>query len=196
MKKGRIIAIISLALFIIILASITLLSPIDNSVNNYISTIQTPSLVQVSKIIGQIFEPINVIVFSLILALILFVKKFKKESYLFVGAMFTGGVLEYLIKFLVGRARPENALISETLNSFPSGHALISLIFLGFLTYLILKNLKSETHKIILAFVMIILILFIGASRLILNVHWLSDVLGGWLLGLGILLLGISIKNQ
>lgn len=196
MKKELIIVIISLVLFILILANISNLSFIDNSVNSYISTIQNPLLIQISEIIGQIFEPINIIVFSLIIALILFLKGFRRDSSLFVGAMFAGGTLEYLLKFLVGRARPDNALITESLNSFPSGHALISMIMFGFFIYFISKNVKSKSLKILTTIASVILILVIGASRSYLNVHWSSDVLGGWLLGLAILFGSISFVKK
>lgn len=115
---------------------------------------------------------------------------------MFAVSMLASGLLIYIIKEIVQRARPENALILESGFSFPSGHALISVVFFGFLIYFALKNMKNKSAKITISIILIAVILFIGKSRLILNVHWFSDVLAGFFLGLAILLASISIKQQ
>jgi undecaprenyl-diphosphatase len=137
-----------------------------------------------------------VIIYALIISLMLFLKKYKKDALFFSGAMILGGAFIYMAKEIVKKARPENALAIETSPSFPSGHALISLIFFGFLIFIVLNSLKSKAYKPIISIALIVLILLIGISRLILNVHFFSDVLGGWLLGLFILFASISIKQQ
>lgn len=189
-------ALLFLIIFLVVLFNINVLSSADNSINLFFSNSGNLFIINISKIIGYIFEPLNVIILSIIIAFFLFIQKYKREAVTFAVSMLAGGAFMYLVKEIVQRARPENALILESSSSFPSGHALISLIFFGFLTYLALKNIKSKTYKTILSIVLIMIILFIGASRLILNVHWFSDVLAGWLLGLSILLGVISAEKR
>lgn len=83
------------------------------------------------------------------------------------------------------RARPvhlhEFAL--ETTWSFPSGHAAGSLVFYGMLAYVLLVRLPTQWHRAVLAAALGAIVL-IGASRVILQVHFLSDVFAGYSLAL------------
>ncbi|MBU3912461.1 MAG: phosphatase PAP2 family protein [Nanoarchaeota archaeon] len=190
-------AALSLLLFIILLLSPSsnFILSTDSSVNSFLSTHQISFLISLSKLTAYVFEPWMIVIFSLMFAIILFFSKLKKESYLLVILTLLAGSFIYIIKETIQKARPINALVQESSFSFPSGHSLISLVFLGFLLYLALKNIKSKQKKTILSIILIIIMLFAGASRLILNVHWASDVLSGWFLGLFILLASISLRN-
>jgi len=81
----------------------------------------------------------------------------------------------------------------ETSYSFPSGHATIAVAFYGFLIYVVWRNTKSWTYKINLLFAGLVIIAAIGFSRLYLGVHFLSDVLSGYLLGLLWLIISVSM---
>ena len=87
------------------------------------------------------------------------------------------------------RDRPS---LNETLDalgySFPSGHAMLSIMTFGFLTYIIVANLKSVIGKYVITLFMGIVIVSIGLSRVILNVHYPTDILAGYCVG-GILLI-------
>jgi undecaprenyl-diphosphatase len=95
-----------------------------------------------------------------------------------------GLLLETLIKLIVQRARPENSLITETGFSFPSGHATMSLILFTLLLLTFKNDIKNNALKWVFIVCNITLILLIGLSRIYLNVHWFSDVIGGFALGL------------
>jgi undecaprenyl-diphosphatase len=90
-----------------------------------------------------------------------------------------------LMKELFLRVRPENALqviINDP--SFPSGHASMAAAFFLVVAYFCALRIHS-LHKRELAIAgCVLLILLIGVSRLVLNVHWFSDVLAGWALGI------------
>lgn len=90
-------------------------------------------------------------------------------------------------KLAVHRTRPENPVYLENSFSFPSGHAMVSVIFYGFLGYLLIRHLKSWKQRVNVFFVCLVVAMAIGFSRLYLGVHYLSDVWGGYLLGLLIL---------
>lgn len=95
----------------------------------------------------------------------------------------------FLIKYIVGRARPVDALISEAGKSFPSGHATFAVACYGFMLAVLLTN-RIKTKKTYIAIALLcVTILVIGFSRLYLGVHYPSDVLAGYAVGsIGVLL--------
>ncbi|MDX5347144.1 MAG: phosphatase PAP2 family protein [Hymenobacteraceae bacterium] len=92
------------------------------------------------------------------------------------------------------RARPEDVgFYAEVSFSFPSGHATTAMALFGFLTYFIIRYSKTWSSKVFLFIVCLILILLVGFSRIYLGVHYLSDVLAGFLVGGAWLIMGISV---
>lgn len=78
--------------------------------------------------------------------------------------------------------RPQLIMEPPASMSFPSGHTAMMLVFLGLLASLLLPSVNMRRHSLILSCVAV-LTLFAGAARLYLGVHWLSDIVGGLLLG-------------
>jgi undecaprenyl-diphosphatase len=99
--------------------------------------------------------------------------------------------LDPVLKSLVGRLRPVVAhpIAYGTGDSFPSGHALGSIVCYGALFLVFLPATRGKWRRVFTVAI-VTLIVAIGASRLLLGVHYLSDVLGGW--ALGITWLGIT----
>jgi len=109
-------------------------------------------------------------------------------------------VLDPVLKALVGRLRPVVAhpIAHGNGNSFPSGHALGSIICYGALFLVFLPAARGMWRRVFTA-VIVILIAAIGISRLLLGVHYLSDVLGAWALGitwLGITAFAFELSRQ
>lgn len=99
------------------------------------------------------------------------------------GTLLTHG-LNLLIKHLVERERPS---IYEAANaeghSFPSGHAMISMVCYGLLAYFIAKVIASVKLKLAVQIFFTLLIFLIGISRYVINVHYLTDVVSGFIIG-------------
>ncbi|QTM98627.1 phosphatase PAP2 family protein [Sediminibacillus dalangtanensis] len=92
--------------------------------------------------------------------------------------------VNHWIKLAVERERPRLFSEAEGVGySFPSGHAMVSLIAYGLLIYFLLKYVKSEKSALFLNIFGICLILLIGVSRYVIRVHYLTDVLGGYAFG-------------
>lgn len=92
-------------------------------------------------------------------------------------------VLNYLLKHLFVRARPEMfRVISETGYSFPSGHAMVSLCFFGMVAYLISRRLPLA-RRMAVYFFAAVTVAAIGISRIYLGVHYPSDVAAGYFAG-------------
>ena len=94
-------------------------------------------------------------------------------------------ILDPVLKALVGRLRPVVAhpIAHGNGNSFPSGHSLGSFVCYGALFLVFLPVVRGTWRRVFTA-VIVVLIAAIGISRLLLGVHYMSDVLGGWTLGL------------
>ncbi len=100
-------------------------------------------------------------------------------------------VLDPVLKSLVGRLRPVLAhpIAHGTGSSFPSGHALGSMVCYGALLLVFLPAARGR-GRTVLRIVAAAIILIVGISRILLGVHYISDVVGGW--AIGVIWLGIT----
>ena len=96
-----------------------------------------------------------------------------------------GGVVDTLVKIAVDRPRPivDHPVATALGKSFPSGHAMSSTVTYGALLVVFLPVLAPHLRRVAVGAV-VVLVLAIGASRLLLGVHFVSDVVGGYVLGL------------
>jgi undecaprenyl-diphosphatase len=124
--------------------------------------------------------PVVTVVFSILL---LFKKKYAYIVPLYLGVI-GSVVMVFLIKMWVGRPRPSGiAMYQEYLFSFPSLHSVEAVVLYGYIAYVIIVLVKKWTTKMNVFFGSVLFILAIGFSRLYLGVHFLSDVVGGYVLG-------------
>lgn len=90
-------------------------------------------------------------------------------------------------KFLVSRPRPDVSMIRveklPSSPSFPSGHTMVATTVYGGLAVLLPMCLTAQKFRKFLVCTLILLPIFVGLSRIYLGVHYLSDVLAGWLGG-------------
>jgi undecaprenyl-diphosphatase len=96
------------------------------------------------------------------------------------------GVLDFVLKEAVRRARPvlPDAVASAPGYSFPSGHALTSIVAAG-VALLLLLPVVHGAWRILVWAVAAGCVLLVGFARVALGVHFVSDVVAGWLIGLG-----------
>lgn len=115
------------------------------------------------------------------------------------AAAFLGAAGLYdIVKPAVARARPPAALQvdgPEVGRSFPSGHATQSIAFYGMLAIVLIVSYAPLRRRLFLAAAAVV-VLVIGASRLYLGVHWFTDVLGGYALGLAWLAVAMVISQR
>lgn len=91
-------------------------------------------------------------------------------------------------KRLIGRSRPPRELAVppfENSPSFPSGHTLNATVIIGILVYLWLLHLTTARARTWAIVVGACFVLAMGLSRVYLGHHWFTDVVAGWLIGLG-----------
>jgi undecaprenyl-diphosphatase len=129
----------------------------------------------------------------------LLVWKNKKRIHLIALWISMGGAsgMVWLVKHLVARPRPEFvAVYHETGFSFPSGHAMFAAVLGGWIIFFIWHEVREWALKVNITFFVIILMMLIGFSRLYLGVHYLSDVVGGFSVGLIWLGIGIGVQKM
>lgn len=122
------------------------------------------------------------------LAVVLFVRGARRLALWAAATMIGGALIDVVLKTAVGRARPTftDPVAVAPGASFPSGHAFTATLGAGVLVLWALPLLPRRVRPV--AWAAGALVAFaVGYSRVALGVHWASDVIGGWLLGVGLL---------
>ena len=192
-NKRNFILIGSILLFIYITYAIfnNKITELDELVHSYILNIRTNSLTNILLIITNISSAYALIVISIIL---LASMKNKQIPLLISLNLICAYITNAIAKLIFLRPRPEGInLIEESGFSYPSGHAMISMSFFGFIAYLLYKKQNNKITKSVLIILLILTIITIGFSRIYLGVHYLSDVIGGFLLSIIYLIIYIKL---
>lgn len=163
------------------------LTEFDGRVANRLnsSVHSSPTAVRVLEDTSNVGKPITlfVIVFGAVVYL-LWRRRIRLALFLAVTSI-VGGLIDTAVKILVNRPRPvvDHPIATALGKSFPSGHAMSSTVSYGALALVFLPALPRRWRPVALV-AMIGVVLAIGTSRLFLGVHFVSDVVGGFVLGL------------
>jgi membrane-associated phospholipid phosphatase len=170
--------------------------PLDQSMSQWMADNQEPYdrlffLTMTYAGEGEVFLPLTLLVTG-----VLWLYGRRLESVLFIGGISFTGAAVYFLKLLTDRARPAlSSILHETSAAFPSGHAALSLFFFGFLAYLLSRRFQKKRYSLLIFATGLTIAGLIGTSRVYLNVHWLSDVLGGFALAAAFLSLCIGFME-
>lgn len=157
--------------------------PLDRAIYEALYAGNRPALLAAARIFTALGEPTVLIAASAVCALWLWrVGRGRTGLVLLLVALIGRGLSE-VQKYSIARARPtfEPHLVVVKTSSFPSGHATSSMIF--YLALALALTANSRWHRLAAA-AAILLSVLIGTSRVMLGVHWPSDVIGGWAFGL------------
>lgn len=163
------------------------LTRLDLRVAGWFRAHATPAGDRVGVFLATVASPLGMAVLGVLVAAILI----RKREWIMLagwGAAYAGaGVFAWLIKVIVRRPRPvgaEKFLHSYTW-SFPSGHSLGSFVGYGMLAYVLVRLwAPARRHRTLVATFAAFLIVAVGLSRLYLVVHFFSDVVAGFAVGL------------
>ncbi|GJD19991.1 hypothetical protein RIVM261_049470 [Rivularia sp. IAM M-261] len=150
-----------------------------------------PALDNLMLFITNLGNPTTVVIVAFITLAILLWRRYRLEIMIFILTCLGGVILNTGLKLFFSKPRPQlwNQLITEKSFSFPSGHAIGSMVLYGFIAYLLAFHYPRFSGLIYI--VAVILIGAIGLSRLYLGVHWPTDIIAGY--GVGFLWLTICI---
>lgn len=120
----------------------------------------------------------------LLIAFFIFLKERWWVIYVLLVSLTSLGLMS-LLKNLIERRRPENPMVEGITNfGFPSGHALMSVAFYGLLALWVAATIKNKWQRWGIISFLLILILLIGYSRIYLRVHYATDVIAGFCIGI------------
>jgi undecaprenyl-diphosphatase len=151
-----------------------------------------PDVVSAARVWSTVFGPGPLRVVVLVVAVVLWWRGSRRSAIWAVITMASGGVLGAVLKLIFGRNRPDllDPVADAPGYSFPSGHALNVALAAGVLVLVLLPaadRVGDPTRRRLLRWSMWVVAAVItavtGLCRIALGVHWMSDVLGGWVLG-------------
>jgi undecaprenyl-diphosphatase len=156
---------------------------VDRAIYQAVYAGHRPALRAVAHILTLLGEPTLLIGASVLVALWLWYLGRGRAGAVLLAVILIGRAVTELQKYWVARARPdlEAHLVVVKTSSFPSGHAAGSMMF-----YLALALMLTAHSRLrfAAAAAAILVSLLVGISRVMLGVHWPSDVIGGWSFGL------------
>jgi len=187
---------LSFATIFIILALIIITQgslPCDGWISSHISSLYSDTLTSVMKTISDINAARESLALSFVFVMWLVYKKWYKEVKIYTTSLFLSIFAFASLKHLIARARPESILVDTHNYSFPSGHSTMAMsMALG--VYFVFAD-KTQKRTLLLVGTILWAIL-VGFSRIYLNVHWCSDVLAGWSLGVVCALIAQRISRN
>jgi undecaprenyl-diphosphatase len=169
----------------------------DTRIANLLYAFQNDNLLHIFYFITLFAEPIVIIILSVMFSILLWVRRQRIYMFSFWFVLVLGEGLVFLGKYIFQRERPDLFMraITENSFSFPSGHAIVVVLFYGFLVYLIIRSYASFKIKTAVSIIFVLLVALVDFSRLYLGVHYLSDVWASNLLGFSVLILSIIITE-
>lgn len=170
------------------------LTQIQTQIYDYMLKIQNPHLSKFLFFFTKTSNPVPVLIGTLIICLLLFLKRYRMEALLVLLTILTLTFSNVLLKNWFSRERPPfEHLIQETGYSFPSGHSMMSFGIAILICYLAFHLSSSTPLSIILTLIGFLYSFSIGFSRIYVSVHYLSDVIGGYLAAISVTCLLIAI---
>ncbi len=143
-----------------------------------------PIILKTAYFVSNIGSVYSMVIIGTIVAIYFASKRKWRSMAIMFFATYGTAVVSGFLKTTFMSPRPVNSLISLSDPSFPSSHAsMATAVFLAII-YLFAPKIQSWIRREIFIVGLSIFAIMIGLSRLILNVHWFSDVLAGWALGL------------
>jgi len=169
---------------------------LDTRVGNLLYAFRDPTLVKVFLWVTLLAKAKIVVCVAALLVLSFFLWNRRGFLLPFLVTVAGCGAFNLLGKLALHRLRPPViAVYEEPSFSFPSGHAAMAAALYGFAVYCLWRGASTLGKRLNLLFAGIFLVAAIGFSRLYLGVHYLSDVLGGYLLGTLWLIIGVCMSE-
>lgn len=165
---------------------------IDQAVHDGLGGVLSSTTIQFFRVVthfggGMVVFPIAFVVGGFLI----YRSDWWRLAALFVVVGLGQGVL-FGLKWAFSRDRPGGMLAPAGPYSFPSGHSFSAMVLYGFLIFLTWRYATREAVRVTATVVLVLLIAAVGLSRVVLSVHWVSDVLGGFTLGLAWLVCSLT----
>lgn len=168
---------------------------IDRVVNRRLPGALGEGVLDALRLVTHLGDVLTLVAISLALALWMGKRKAWWELLALLLVSAGGQALVWTLKWIFARDRPGGQLTSAVGSSFPSGHSFTAVVLYGFLLYLAWQHIGRPAWRVPAAVALVLVILGVGASRVLLSVHWISDVLGGFAIGLAWLVFSLAVVH-
>ena len=192
MKKTLLFGSIGLFLLLTLFVALKLTTPIDTTFSKWVFQLHNPVFTAFFRFITD-FGYIQILLILLVIILIVFHKY--RFAYILPIHVTISVIFNMIFKNIFARPRPEMIrLIDEVGFSFPSGHAMVTMVAYGYLIYVVHHYIQQKWLRYSLIAFLIFIIVSVGLSRIYLGVHYLTDVLAGYSISLFYLLVVTKMK--
>ncbi|MFD9012399.1 phosphatase PAP2 family protein [Streptomyces sp. NPDC059552] len=158
-----------------------------------------PAVTQVMRVLSDwVWDPWTMRALAAVACVLLWWRGDRGRAVLVAVATLAASVVQQVLKALVGRERPvwSDPVDSAHYAAYPSGHAMTATVVCGLLLWLLPRPVPARGPAVWAAAawaVAVVSVLGVGFTRMYLGVHWPSDVLAGWLLGVALVALAVSV---
>lgn len=158
----------------------------DARVSVYIVKHISPTLISIAKVISGAGGVIALETLAVVIGTYFLLKKKYRSGAIIALSTIFAGLTTGVVKEIFMSPRPEQQFVSKILTdpSFPSAHAAVAAAFFIAILYICLPKIHSWVKRELFIVVSVIIVASVGLSRIALNVHWSSDVVAGWSLGI------------
>jgi undecaprenyl-diphosphatase len=182
---GLTVSTLTLLVFLKLAVNLPELQHFDDAVSHFIYSFRSPLLTKI-MIFASYFGQELLYLFLFLLSVLLVTLKKWRDIVVLLTIASTGAVVNIVIKELISRERPTiDPLFQEIFHSFPSFHAMNAFIFYSLCVFFIYKFTRNRLYTLIAFLLGILLVCSVGVSRIYLGVHYPTDVLAGYIVGLG-----------
>jgi len=169
----------------------------DKTISIFVYSLRTPLLTNVMSAVSNLGDVYAGIVVSLLIILMLIIKEHKKDAVIFSLSTITVGLINYVLKLVFAIPRPNFSALTTLYDfSYPSGHAMNNTFLYGMIVYYISRYGKNKLIKLLALAGSIVWITLMGISRIYLGVHYPTDVLAGYFLGLWALITVTLVSSK
>ena len=167
---------------------------IDNGVYNYLTTNRNVIMTNIFIILTFLGSTLYIVILNIAIFVYTILRK-KYQYSLFLANSLTSVLANNILKAIVQRPRPDVLrLVTETGYSYPSGHTMIAILFYGTIIYFLFKY--KVKGKWLVTSVLVLLMIGIAVSRIYLGVHYASDVIGGILIAISLILITTTLHES
>ena len=158
----------------------------DEVVRNFVHEAAFPALTSAMQLASFLGSTLFLVIFGVLIVITLYLRKHRHGAVIFTVTTIGSSVLMVILKLAFKRPRPQPFFdtILPASYSFPSGHSLASFCFYGALAAILAARTDKLWLQITVWISAAIMVLLIGISRIYLGVHYPSDVLAGFVVGL------------
>ena len=159
----------------------------DRAIANTLPAIglQSPPLVKDIMVAGFYTGKEVVTGLTILFSLYFLYKRYWQELAMMAIGWIGSALLFNALSMLIGRARPPTQIwIIVNIPGFPSGHAVSVVVFYGLMAYLLAPKMPSAVWKVVVVAAALLIIGFVGFSRIFTGGHYLTDILAGYAVGI------------